>query len=158
GNDGRARTGSTQSNEPAVIIEMRTYRAKPGKRDEFLRIFRSKMIPAHVESGMKILGPFVSIDDADTFFFRRGWRHSLGAARGRNLSRLRTTYTARITSPSISNAAVCTAPSGASTTTPGRPLIVAKRSLKSWRHHAPGRLRAASITNCATRSAPSITA
>ena len=56
-----------------MIIEMRTYRTKPGLRAEFLRIFRSKSIPAHVEIGMKILGPFLSVDDPDTFFFMRGF-------------------------------------------------------------------------------------
>src|SRR4029079_19415085 len=52
-------------------------------------------------------------------------------ARCRNLSGLRTTYSARINPFSISKAEVCIAPSGASTTTPGRPLIVAKRTVKS---------------------------
>ena len=56
-----------------MIIEMRTYKTKPGKRSEFLKIFRSKSIPAHEEIGMKILGPFLSIEDADTFFFMRGF-------------------------------------------------------------------------------------
>lgn len=56
-----------------MIIEMRTYKLKPGKRSEFLEIFRTKSIPAHDEIGMKILGPFLSIEDADTFFFMRGF-------------------------------------------------------------------------------------
>jgi len=56
-----------------MIIEMRTYKTKPGKRSEFLEIFRSKSIPAHAEIGMKILGPFLSVEDADTFFFMRGF-------------------------------------------------------------------------------------
>jgi hypothetical protein len=56
-----------------MIIEMRTYRTKPGMRDEFLRIFRSKSVPAHLDIGMKILGPFLSVDDPDTFFFMRGF-------------------------------------------------------------------------------------
>ena len=56
-----------------MIIEMRTYRTKPGKRTEFLEIFRSKSIPAHHAIGMKILGPFNSIQDPDTFFFLRGF-------------------------------------------------------------------------------------
>jgi hypothetical protein len=56
-----------------VIIEMRTYRTKPGMRAEFLRIFRSKSIPAHADIGMKILGPFPSIEDPDLFFFMRGF-------------------------------------------------------------------------------------
>ena len=56
-----------------MIIEMRTYKTKPGKRSEFLEIFRSKSVPAHAEIGMKILGPFPSIEDPDTFFFMRGF-------------------------------------------------------------------------------------
>lgn len=56
-----------------MIIEMRTYKTKPGKRSEFLEIFRSKSVPAHAEIGMKILGPFLSIEDPDTFFFMRGF-------------------------------------------------------------------------------------
>jgi hypothetical protein len=56
-----------------VIIEMRTYKTKPGKRAEFLDIFRSKSMPAHNEIGMKILGPFLSVEDPDTFFFMRGF-------------------------------------------------------------------------------------
>ena len=56
-----------------MIIEMRTYKTKPGKRSQFLEIFRSKSIPAHTAIGMKILGPFLSIEDPDTFFFMRGF-------------------------------------------------------------------------------------
>jgi hypothetical protein len=52
-----------------MIIEMRTYKTKPGMRAPFLEIFRSKSIPAHAEIGMKILGPFLSVEDPDTFFF-----------------------------------------------------------------------------------------
>jgi hypothetical protein len=56
-----------------MIIEMRTYKTKPGRRSDFLEIFRAKSIPAHIEIGMKILGPFLSIEDPDTFFFMRGF-------------------------------------------------------------------------------------
>jgi hypothetical protein len=56
-----------------MIIEMRTYKTKPGMRSRFLEIFRSKSIPAHAEIGMKILGPFLSVEDANTFFFMRGF-------------------------------------------------------------------------------------
>jgi hypothetical protein len=44
-----------------MIIEMRTYKLKPGCRSRFLEI------------GMKILGPWLSIEDPDTFFFMRGF-------------------------------------------------------------------------------------
>jgi hypothetical protein len=56
-----------------VIIELRTYKTKPGRRAEFLEVFRTKSVPAHVEIGMKILGPLLSIEDPDTFFFMRGF-------------------------------------------------------------------------------------
>jgi hypothetical protein len=56
-----------------MIIETRTYKTKPGQRSQFLDIFRSKSIPAHAEIGMKILGPFLSVEDPDTFFWMRGF-------------------------------------------------------------------------------------
>jgi hypothetical protein len=56
-----------------MIIEMRTYKTKPGCRAQFLEIFRKKSIPAHEEIGMKIPGPFLSVEDPDTFFFMRGF-------------------------------------------------------------------------------------
>lgn len=56
-----------------MIIEMRTYKTKPGKRSQFLQIFHEKSVPAHEQIGMKILGPFLSVEDPDTFFFMRGF-------------------------------------------------------------------------------------
>jgi hypothetical protein len=56
-----------------MIIEMRTYKTKPGRRADFLEVFRSQSIPAHAEIGMKISGPFLSVDDPDSFFFMRGF-------------------------------------------------------------------------------------
>jgi len=56
-----------------MIVEMRTYKTKPGCRSKFLEIFRSKSIPAHAAIGMKILGPFLSVEDPDIFFFMRGF-------------------------------------------------------------------------------------
>jgi hypothetical protein len=56
-----------------MIIEMRTYKTKPGMRAEFVKLFKSKTVPAHQEIGMKILGPFLSVEDADTFFWMRAF-------------------------------------------------------------------------------------
>jgi hypothetical protein len=56
-----------------MIIEMRTYKIKPGLRAEFLEIFESRSVPEHQKIGMKILGPFLSVEDADTFFFMRAF-------------------------------------------------------------------------------------
>jgi hypothetical protein len=37
------------------IIEMRTYKTRPGRRSEFFEIFHSKSIPAQKEIGMKTM-------------------------------------------------------------------------------------------------------
>ena len=55
-----------------MIVEMRTYKTRPGRRTEFLEIFRAKSIPAHAEIGMKIFGPFLAVEDPDVFFWMRG--------------------------------------------------------------------------------------
>ena len=56
-----------------MIIEMRTYKTRPGMRAEFVEIFKTRSMPAHREIGMKILGPFLSIEDPDVFFFMRSF-------------------------------------------------------------------------------------
>jgi NIPSNAP len=56
-----------------MIVEMRTYKLKPGLRPRFLDLFGSRSVPAHAALGMKILGPFLSVEDADTLFFMRGF-------------------------------------------------------------------------------------
>jgi hypothetical protein len=56
-----------------MIIEMRTYKTKPGLRAKFLEIFRTRSIPAHAEIGMKILGPFLSVEAVDINKIMRGF-------------------------------------------------------------------------------------
>jgi hypothetical protein len=56
-----------------MIIEMRTYTTKPGCRERFLQIFREKSMPLHARLGMKLLGPFPSVENPDVFFFMRGF-------------------------------------------------------------------------------------
>lgn len=56
-----------------MIIELRTYRTKPGMRDRFLELFRAKAMPEHIRLGMPILGPFKSVEDEDVFFFMRSF-------------------------------------------------------------------------------------
>ena len=51
-----------------MIIEMRTYKTRPGIREELLSVFETKSMPAHRDIGMKIMGPLLSIEDADVFF------------------------------------------------------------------------------------------
>jgi hypothetical protein len=56
-----------------MIIEMRTYKIKPGQRAKFLKILKSKALPEHKKIGMKILGPFLSVERDDTFFWMRAF-------------------------------------------------------------------------------------
>jgi NIPSNAP len=56
-----------------MIIEMRTYTITPGNRARFLETFHAKSIPAHTEAGIKVLGPFLSMEDSDKFFWMRGF-------------------------------------------------------------------------------------
>jgi hypothetical protein len=55
------------------VIEMRSYWTKAGRRDEFLKVFREKVAPAHEVIGMRIVGPFLAVDDPDAFFWMRGF-------------------------------------------------------------------------------------
>ncbi len=57
----------------AAIIEVRTYRAKPGRRSQLLELLRSRAFPAQRQLGVKILGPFPSTDDDATFVWLRGF-------------------------------------------------------------------------------------
>ena len=61
-----------------ALIEMRTYWTKPGRRADFLRIFREKVMPAHEALGMRIIGPFLAVDDPEVFFWMRGFPDPAG--------------------------------------------------------------------------------
>ena len=56
-----------------MIVEMRTMRVKPGRRADFLEIFQTRSMPAQAALGIKMLRPFLSVEDPDVFFFVRGF-------------------------------------------------------------------------------------
>ena len=56
-----------------AVIEVRIYRAKPGQRDQLLNLLRTKAFPLHRELGMKVLGPFPSLDDNVSFVWLRAF-------------------------------------------------------------------------------------
>ena len=56
-----------------MIIEMRTHRTKPGLRAQFVEVLQSRSFPAQKEIGIKLLGPFLSLEDPDIVFFMRGF-------------------------------------------------------------------------------------
>jgi hypothetical protein len=55
-----------------MIVEMRTYKIKRGMRAKFIELMRAKLIPEHKKIGMKVAGPFVSVDNQDVLFWMRG--------------------------------------------------------------------------------------
>jgi hypothetical protein len=57
----------------AAVIEVRTYRFVPGGRDVFVEQLRDRAIPIHREIGMRVLGPFPSIEDDQTLVWLRAF-------------------------------------------------------------------------------------
>jgi hypothetical protein len=54
-----------------MIVEVRTYRIKPGLRDRFLEFFHRHAAPLQQSIGMGIVGPFVDVEDPDVFIWLR---------------------------------------------------------------------------------------
>ena len=56
-----------------MIVEVRSYRIKPGRRDEFIKLFESRAIPALREHGMQIVGPMLDVENPHKFVFLRSF-------------------------------------------------------------------------------------
>jgi hypothetical protein len=56
-----------------MIVEVRSYRIKPGRRDEFIRFFETRSVPALRSHGMKILGPLLDVENPNKFVFLRSF-------------------------------------------------------------------------------------
>jgi hypothetical protein len=56
-----------------MIVEVRTYKLKPGQRDRFVQFFAATVSPAQRSHGIEILGPLLDLEDADAFVFLRSF-------------------------------------------------------------------------------------
>jgi heme-degrading monooxygenase HmoA len=56
-----------------MIVEVRTYKIKPGRRDEFIRFFETRSMPAQRSLGMEILGPLLDLEDSDRVVWLRAF-------------------------------------------------------------------------------------
>ena len=56
-----------------MIVEMRTYRIKSGMRAKFVEVLRTKGFAELKRIGVKVAGPFVSVEDEMTLFWMRGF-------------------------------------------------------------------------------------
>ncbi len=54
-----------------MIVEVRSYRIKPGHRDEFIQFFKTRTIPALRSHGMKVLGPLIDLENPNKFVWLR---------------------------------------------------------------------------------------
>jgi hypothetical protein len=56
-----------------MIVEVRSYRIKPGRRGEFIRFFESRAVPALRALGMKVYGPLLDLENPNKFAWLRGF-------------------------------------------------------------------------------------
>jgi hypothetical protein len=54
-----------------MIVEVRTYRIKPGRREEFIRLFETRTGPAQRAHGMGIIGPLLDVENPNQFVWLR---------------------------------------------------------------------------------------
>lgn len=50
-----------------MIVEVRGYRVKQGRRDELIEFFETRAVPAQRAYGMKALGPLVDVENPNKF-------------------------------------------------------------------------------------------
>jgi hypothetical protein len=56
-----------------MIVEVRSYRIKPGKRDEFIELFETRAVPAQRTCGINVIGPFLDVENPNKFVFLRSF-------------------------------------------------------------------------------------
>lgn len=56
-----------------MIVEVRSYRIKPEKRAEFIKLFETRAVPALREYGMKVVGPLLDVENPNKFVFLRSF-------------------------------------------------------------------------------------
>jgi hypothetical protein len=57
----------------SAVIEVRTYRAVPGGRTRLMEALHHPLNQAHQDLGMKVLGPFPSVEDEDVYVWLRAF-------------------------------------------------------------------------------------
>jgi hypothetical protein len=54
-----------------LLFELRQYRARPGCRDDLVRLMEETVIPFQISRGMVVVGSFVAIEDPDLYVWIR---------------------------------------------------------------------------------------
>ena len=56
-----------------MIVEVRSYRVTPGRREEFIQFFETRAVPALRAHGMKVLGPLLDLENPNKFVWLRSF-------------------------------------------------------------------------------------
>ena len=57
-----------------MIVEVRSYRIKPGRREEFLKFFEERAVPAHRSFGIQVTGPLIDVENPNKFVWLRSFQ------------------------------------------------------------------------------------
>ncbi len=58
---------------PNMIIELRKYRLKPGRREDFIQFFETTNRRVLRDAGMKVFGPMRDLEDPDVVHWARAF-------------------------------------------------------------------------------------
>jgi hypothetical protein len=56
-----------------MIVEVRSYRIKPGRREEFIQFFETRSVPALRSHGMRVVGPLLDLENPNKFVWLRNF-------------------------------------------------------------------------------------
>jgi hypothetical protein len=59
--------------EPCGVIELRRYTLHPGRREALIALFEREFVETQEALGLRVLGQFRDLDDADAFVWLRGF-------------------------------------------------------------------------------------
>jgi hypothetical protein len=63
--------GPSLGKETAMFFELRQYRVKPEKREQWVKLMEEKIIPFQISQGMVVVGSFVGQEEDDLYVWIR---------------------------------------------------------------------------------------
>ena len=69
-----------------MIVEVRSYRIKPGHRDAFIHFFETRAVPALRTHGMQILGPLLDLENPNKFVWLRSFPKPVSQCAGKTIA------------------------------------------------------------------------
>jgi hypothetical protein len=63
--------GPSLGKETAMFFELRQYRVKPEKREQWVKLMEEKIIPFQISQGMVVVGSFIGQEEDDLYVWIR---------------------------------------------------------------------------------------